>query len=510
MEARSKRIVKNTILLYIRTFITMIVGIYTGRIMLEALGIDNYGIQNVVGGIVAFSSLLVGSMSSASSRYITYALGEGDSIKSQNTFITVANVQILLAIIVVLLLEIFGVYFLNNVANIPDGRMYAANWVLQFSILSTFISISNVPFSASIIAHERMGVYAYMSIFDACSKLIICYAIMTYQGDRLILYSFLFTVTGIIVSIFYIFYCSKKFQEVTYRLYLNISLVKEIASFSGWNFLHYFSWIMSTQGVNFLINIFFGVSFNAARGIANTVGGAVKSFVYNFMAAFNPQITKSYANKDFDYAFSLVNKGTKYSWYMMYVFVVPVCMESKTILSIWLVEVPPMAHIFLIFTMFESIALLSGESLYKLILADGRVKTYSIAVSLYQVLIFPLTWLAYKMGLPVWSSYPIFIFVFFTINIIRLIILYNNISYNWIQFVNEVLKPCFKVSIISFIPPIILSLFLHDGVSRLVIMIPFCIASVMFTIYVFGLSSVERVFFKERLSKHLKNKIFKD
>ncbi|MDE6235971.1 MAG: hypothetical protein K2M56_09505 [Muribaculaceae bacterium] len=501
MESRSKRIAKNTLLLYIRTFVTLLIGVYTGRVMLESLGIENYGIQNVVGGIVAFSSLMVGSMSSASSRYITYSLGEGDLRKTQNTFITVTNVQLLLATIVAVLLEIFGVYFLNHVANIPANRMYAANWVLQFSIISTFVTIANVPFSSDIIAHEKMGIYAYLSMFDAVAKLSICYIILYYKGDRLILYSLLYTISGLITAIIYLLYCRKNFAEVCYRFYIDKSLFKEITKFSGWNFLHYFSWIMSTQGVNFLINIFFGVNFNAARGVANTVGGAVKGFVYNFTTAFNPQITKSYANKEYDYTFSLVNKGTKYSWYLMYLFVVPVCIEANTILKLWLVEVPPMANIFLIFTMFESIALLSGESLYKLILSDGRVKRYSIAVAIYQSLIFPLSWVAYKLHMPVWSSYPIFIFVFLTINIIRLRELHRLMGYQWKIFVDDVVWPCLRVSVISFIIPLICVGYIHaEGFKHLLIMTPICLGSVILTIYIFGLDRNERRIIKSKVT----------
>ncbi|MDE6273186.1 MAG: hypothetical protein K2M31_09305 [Muribaculaceae bacterium] len=495
METRSKLIAKNTLLLYVRTAVTLVIGIYTGRVILEALGIENYGIQNVVGGIVAFSSLMVGSMSSASSRYITYSLGERNSDKARNTFITVTNVQLLLGILVAILLEIFGSWFLNTVANIPAHRMYAANWVLQFSIIGTFVSISSVPFSSSIIAHEKMGIYAYMSMFDAVAKLSICYIILYFNGDRLILYSFLYALTGAISAIIYIIYCRKKFDEIGYRLHIDKLLFKEITKFSGWNFLHYFSWILSTQGVNMLINVFFGVSYNAARGVANTVGGAVKGFVYNFTTAFNPQITKSYANKEYDYTFSLVNNGTKYSWYLMYLFVVPVCIESKTLLKLWLTEVPPMASIFLIFTMFESIALLSGESLYKLILADGRVKRYSIAVAIYQGLIFPLSWIAYKLGLPVWSSYPIFIFVFLTINIIRLIELHRLMGYRWKVFLEDVVRPCLLVSVISFIIPIIAVRYIHaTGFIHLLIMTPIALISTLMTIYIFGLSKKERKF----------------
>ena len=485
----------------------MIIGIYTGRVMLEALGIDNYGIQNVVGGIVAFSSLIVGSMSTASGRFFTFALGEGDLTKLKNVFVTSLHVHIILAVIVVLLLEICGVYFLNNIANIPVGRTHAANYVLQFSIFSTFISIACVPFTSAIIAHEEMGIYAYMSIFDAVAKLAICYLIMAFSGDRLILYSLMYMCVSIIYSMTYVIYCWRKFKEVCYRFQIDKNLVKEITKFSGWNLLHYLSWILSTQGVNFLINIYFGVAFNAARGIANTVGSCIKSFVYNFTTAFTPQITKSFANREFEYTYKLVNNGTKYSWFMMYLFIVPVCMEANTILKLWLVEVPPMAPLFLIFTMFESIALLSGDSLYKLILADGRVKTYSIAITIYQGIIFPLSWLVYKLGAPVWASYPIFIFVFLTINIIRLIILHRHLSYRWKSFVREVVWPCSQVSVISFLIPIALSVYLDAGLQRFFIMIPVSIVSVILSVYFFGLTSNERVVMRNKTVNFVRHKL---
>ncbi len=485
-------------MLYIRTFITMIVGLYTGRVMLEALGIDNYGIQNVVGGIVAFSSLIVGTTAAASSRYITYALGEGDMNKMRNVFTTVANVQILMGVAAVVFLEIGGVWFLNSFANIPDGRMYAANWVLQCSILTTFVGLASTPYSACIIAHERMSIYAWMSIVDAIIKLAICYIVMWYDRDRLILYVTLLAFAQIAMTLFYAIYSRCNFEEVRYRFNVDRVLLKEMASYSGWNLFGNTAWILNTQGINMLINVFFGVVFNAARGVATTVNSCVQSFVGNFTTAFTPQITKSYAAGDYAYCYSLVNRSSKITWFLMYIFIVPVCVESKMLLSLWLVEVPPMASVFLCFTMFESLSIASSQNLFRIIQANGNVKRYTVEVSLYGFVVFPLTWLAYRLGAPVWSSYPIFIFIYFTLVVFRFMALKRLTTYDWHSFVREVFVPCIKVSVISFIIPLTIAYFWTDSLLRFFVLVPLSVINVALTIYAFGLTRTERSFVREK------------
>lgn len=499
MEERNKRIAKNTMMLYIRTFITMIVGLYTGRVMLEALGIDNYGIQNVVGGIVAFSSLIVGTTAAASSRYITYALGEGNLNKMRNVFTTVANVQIAMGFTAVVFLEIGGVWFLNCYANIPEVKMVAANWVLQCSILTTFIGLVSTPYNACIIAHERMSIYAWMSIIDAVIKLAICYIIMAYNKDRLILYSTLLAIVQIVMTIFYAIYSRLNFEEVRYQFKIDKALLKEMASYSGWNLFGNTVWILNTQGINMLINVFFGVAYNAARGVATTVNGCVQGFVNNFTTAFTPQITKSYAAGDYSYCYRLVNQSSKITWFLMYVFIVPVCIESKTLLSLWLVKVPPMADVFLCFTMFESLAVSSSQNLFRLIQANGNVKRYTVEVSLYGFMVFPLTWIAYRLGAPVWSSYPIFIFIYFTLVVFRFKALERLTTYNWNSFVNEVFVPCIKVSIISFIIPLGITYYWAPSILRFFVMVPISVLNVALTIYIFGLSIEEKIFVKKKL-----------
>lgn len=507
MNENNKRIAKNTLLLYLRTFFTMAVGIYTSRVMLVALGINNYGIMNVVGGIVNFSALITGVMSGAISRYINYYLGISDLTKLRVVFSTSLKVQILLSIFVALLLEIGGLWFINSIANIPADRLYAANWVLQCSIVTMIISIINTPFNATIIAHENMSIYAYISIVDVVLKLGICYGVMYYGGDRLILYSLLLVLCSLLTSAFYILYSYKYFEEVRFNKDFDKSLLKEIASFSSWNLLNNTASIFSVQGINLLINVFFGVSFNAARGIANTVNGCVQAFVSNFTISFNPMITKSYAIGDYSYCYLLVNRASKFTWLMMLVFIIPITVEADTILELWLVDVPPLSSLFLILTLFETLVVQTGNTLYKLIQANGNIKRYSVEAALWAGLTFPLTWLSYKLGLPVWISSVIYIIIFFSLNLIRLRNLKKLTSYDIFSFVKQVLCPCFLVTILSYIFPILMVLFIPSSIWRFLLVVPVSIFSTVFFSYMIGLSFSEKAFCKKSLEEFVK-KIF--
>lgn len=498
----NKRIAKNTIALYFRTFITMIVGLYTGRVMLQALGVENYGINAVVGGIVGMSSLITSTMSAAISRYITFAIGRGDKGRLKTMFSTSINAQILMALLVAVVLEIAGVWFLNSGANIPEGRMEAANWVLQCSIVALMISLISSPFNALIIAHERMTVYAYMSIVEVTLKLAICFAIMAYGGDRLILFALLQVAVALGMRMFYGWYCSHHFAEAHYNpRVLDKSLLKELTLFSGWNLMNNGAYVFATQGVNMLVNVFFGVVFNASRSIAMTINTAVQGFVGNFTMAFSPQITKLYAAGEKADAVQLANRGTKFTWLMMYVFIVPVCMEAETLLRLWLGEVPPLAPLFLRFAMFESLAVASGQNLFKLIQADGHVKHYTMHAAVTAGLIFPLAWLSFRLGAPVWTAYLIFIIDFLVLNLVRFYDIKRLMTFSVRQFLKEVASPCVIVSVTSFIVPFIVAYWMDQSVLRFFVN---SAASVLWTCLccvLFGLTKGERVFFMEKAKR---------
>lgn len=503
-QANNKRIAKNTLALYFRTFITMMVGLYTGRVMLQALGIDNYGINSVVGGIVAMSSLITGTMSQAISRYLTVALGKGDKEKLKTMFSTSVNAQIVMSVIAVVALEIVGVWFLNTEAKIPDGRMDAAHWVLQCSIVSLVIGLISSPYNAIIVAHERMNIYAYTSIVESFLRLVICFVIMAYGGDRLILLAILQVAVGFGMRIFYGWYCGRNFEEATYNhKVFDKGLMKEITVFSGWNMFGNTTWILNTQGVNMLINVFFGVAFNAAQGVANTINNCIDSFVTNFTTAFNPQITKMFASGDYDSCYRLVNRGSRFTWMLMMLFIVPVFIEADTLLSLWLVEAPEMASVFLRFALFNSLALKFSQPLFTLIHAHGNIKRYTIEASIGGCAIFPLTWVMYKCGYPVWSTYPIAIFVRFSITAIRLNHLRRNTSYQWKSFIKETIFPCFIIIVFSFSLPLTISYYWESSVLRFFVLVPISVIWTGAICYVIGLTKGEKKMILEQVKKRI-------
>lgn len=495
ISQNNKRIARNTIALYFRTFITMIVGLYTGRVMLQALGIENYGINAVVGGIVAMSSLITSTMSDAISRYITFTIGTGNKEQAKKMFSTAINAQIVMAMIAAVILEIIGLWFLNTQATIPEGRLFAANWVFQCGIIVLIISLISSPFTATIISHERMSIYAYISIVDAFFKLAICFTIMAYGGERLILFAVLQMLVVIIMQSFYGWFCYKHFEEASYSFKIfDKNLLKELTAFSGWNLINNSAAVFATQGVSMLINVFFGVTYNAARGIAITVNNAVQGFVASFSIAFTPQITKLYAAGEKERAVYLGNQGTRFTWLMMYIFIVPVCVEADTLLKIWLGNVPEMAALFLRFAMFESLSVASGKNLYRLIQADGHVRKYTIHAAITAGLIFPLAWLAYNWGAPVWTSYFIFIIDFFILNIVRFYDLKRLMAFSIRQHLSECVIPCVIVSVISFIVPLIVVHLMERNFIRFIINVPISIFWTGVCCITFGLTQSERLF----------------
>lgn len=492
-SASNKRIAKNTMALYLRTFITMIVGLYTSRIMLQALGVDDYGINNVVGGIVAMSSLLTGAISSSITRFITYALGEGNKDRMKIVFSTSVNVMIALSIISVIALEIVGVWFLAAKADIPVGRMMAAHCVLQCSIVTLVFNLISQPYNATIIAHEHMSIYAYMSIVDVTLKLAVCFAIEAFEGDRLILFAMLNTGIALSMCLFYSWYCSRHFYEskYNYRLF-DKSFFKEMSQFTGWYLVGNAVWVFNTQGLNMLINVFFGVALNAARGVAVSVTSAITTFVNNFTIAFVPQITKSYASKDMDRVLFLVFQGTKFTWFLIFIFIVPVFWEADTLLKLWLGDPPAYASLFLRFALFESWSIIISFALHNVILASGQLKRVQLRIAIYTAFIFPVTWLCYSLGAPVWASYVVFILLNTTAKGFTLSELKRIVDFPVIRFMNECVLRCVFVTSIAFLVPGICVYLIPQSTVRFFIVVPVAIFWTLLCEFILGLSKNER------------------
>ena len=491
-SANNKRIAQNTLLLYVRQLFTMAVSLYTSRIILSTLGIVDFGVYNVVAGVVSMFSLFTGSLSAAISRYLTYNLGKGDYNMLSAVFSTSLNIMFGMSLVVIIVAELLGVWFLNTYLNIPAERLHAANWVFWFSIVTFVIGIINVPYNAAIIAHEKMSVFAYISILEVTLKLLIVYLLYISPIDKLITYSFLLASVSLIIRFVYSLYCSRHFSECHYRFVYNKGLLKELSCFAGWNFFGSGAYLFNTQGVNIITNLFFGVTINAARGVTNQVSGIIRQFVTNFTISINPQITKSYAKGDLSYMFSLVCRSSKFCYLLMLFFAVPFMYEAESILEVWLNNYPTEAPLFIRVSLMGIMVDLLGNSPAIATWATGNIKRYYIYVSLVGCLVFPLSWLAFLLGLPSYTPYIIFIIVYIGVLFTKLYILNGLIGFSISKYVREVLFVVLLTTIVACILPTLFKVFLPKGLLYSFLEIVVCLLSSIIAIFSIGLSTSER------------------
>lgn len=488
----NKRIAKNTLLLYIRTLFIMLVTLYTSRVVLNTLGVTDYGVYNVVGGVVAMFSVISSSLSSSISRFITFELGHGDFDRLKRIFTTSVNIQIGISFVILVMAEIFGVWFLNTKMNIPAERMNAANWVLQCSLISFVINLISVPYNACIIAHERMSAFAYISILEAVLKLAVVYMLLISPYDKLITYAVLLVIVSLLIRLTYGQYCKRHFEESSYSFIYDRPLMKEMTGFASWSFFGNGAYMLNVQGVDMLINIFFGVTFNAARGVANQVQNAVMQFVNNFTVSINPQITKSYAAGEMEYLYRLVCRGARFSYFLLLVFVVPIVCEADYILHLWLELVPEYAPVFLRLGLFGTLMTLLGNSMLTAISATGNIRRYQIWITTVGCLVFPLTWIAFEFGAPPQTTYIIYIVIYFLLNFVRLYISKGLLKFPVRLYLTDVILRVITVSAVSFILPLLVIYNLNEGFLRLCVT---CIVSVVSTasvIFILGLEKTER------------------
>lgn len=394
----NKRIAKNAIALYFRSIVTMLIGLYTSRVILQALGVEDYGIYNVVGGFVTLFSIISKSLSGSVSRFLTFELGRRETEKLRRVFSTSIFVLMGLSALVVLATETFGLWYLFNKMVIPSNRMDAAFWVFHISVFTFVISLINVPYQASVISHERMHVYAYLSIFDAICKLLICYLVMYAPIDKLVYFALLFCLVGIFNQCFYVWYCKHHFEESHFKMLFDKTLFKEMFSFAGWNFIGSSSAVLRNQGASLLLNAFGGPVVNAANGIATTITSVVSSFVNNFTQAFTPQITKRYAAGEYESLMNLLINGSKYSFYLLFLLSLPVILNAHYIFTIWLGVVPEFTVSFcrwiFIYLLVDSISrpIITAKN------ATGRIRNYQIVVGGILLLMLPISYVCLKLG----------------------------------------------------------------------------------------------------------------
>lgn len=464
----TKRIAKNTLMLYGRMLFSMVVSLYTSRVVLNTLGVEDYGIYNVVGGFVAMFSLISSSLSSSVSRFLTFELGKGDMERLKSVFSTSLIIHIGLALIVLIAAETIGIWFVNHKMVIPPDRLYAANWVFQASIVSFCFGLLSTPYNASIVSHEHMGTFAYIGILDTCLRLAIVLFIAhsPWQFDRLIVYSLLLVVISISLRFVYWLYCRKHFEECRIRFIWDKQYVREMGTFAGWNFIGCTAALLKDQGVNILLNLTFGPIVNAARGIANTVSGAVGGFASNFMAAINPQITKSFAMNDKRYCFSLVERGSRFSFYIMFLFALPLCLEADFVLTLWLKQYPEHTINFVKLVFIYSLSDVLSNTLITLQLATGKIRSYQLAVGGTLLLNFPLSYLALKLGFPPESTMIVAIFISVCCMVLRLLFLRKMAGLSMRSFLKNVYLNVICVAILSCIIPLAIHHFMNYGWVR--------------------------------------------
>lgn len=502
----NRKIAKNTLLLYFRMLLTMAVSLYTSRIILNTLGVEDFGIYNVVGGVVAMFSIISGSLSAAISRFITYELGREGYDRLKVIFSSAVTIQVILAFLICILAEVGGVWFLNTQMNIPVERVVAANWVLQCSIFTFVINLISIPYNAAIIAHERMKAFAYVSILEVVLKLLVAFALYIVIFDKLKVYAVLLLIVALIIRFVYAYYCKRHFKECTYRFIYDKEVLREMAGFAGWNLIGSSAGVLKDQGVNIVINLFCGTTVNAARGIAVQVNNATQSFVRNFMTALNPQITKSYASSDSEYLMKLLYKGSRLSFYMLLLLSLPIIIETDCILSVWLKVVPEhtvnFVRLILVLAMCESISL----PLITVMLATGKIRNYSIIVGGLNMMNFPFSYLLLYWGFEPESTILLAIVISQGCFIIRIVMLRKKTGLSARNFIREVYMNIIIVSVLSCIFPMLIYNVVGDRVLRIVLVVVGSFISTSTVIYYVGCTSNERAFVKSKIRKLFKKK----
>lgn len=445
----TKRIINNTVVLTLRMFVTMGISIYSSRIILQALGVVDYGIYNVIGGVISMFSFLNTSMIASTQRFLNYSIGKGEYKDVKKILNTSINLHIILSVIVLFVSEIIGIYLINHSLTIPSNRLFAANIIFQFAVISTIINIMSIPYKALIIAHEKMNIYAYEAIFNSFATLLISFAILYYGGDKLILYSSLLMIIGLLIRVFDGWYCAHRFS-FHYKFFIDRTIITELISFSGWSTLVTLAHFLYTQCTIILLNIFFGPAINSAQSLANQINLSLMTFGSNFIIAVKPQIIKSYAKQDFQYLRQLVLSSLKVSCIIMGIVVSPFLLKADYILKLWLHDVPEYTKEFLVLVLILSVIISFSDPITTTIQATGKIKNYQISESLFLISILPCTFILYKLGYQPYSTYWIRIMIFLILLCVRLYFLKPVLNINiHTLFFGVIVKTSFCV-ILSF------------------------------------------------------------
>lgn len=495
----NKRIAKNTIVLYGRMLVLMFIGLFTSRIVLNALGVEDYGINNVVGGFLGLFAIVTQSMSSTISRYVTFELGRNNAYDANKVFCTSVNIQVLYALIIVLLAETLGLWFLNTKLVIPETRLFAANVVYQLAVVSMVINLISVPYDACIVAHERMSAFAYITLYDAVAKLVIAYLLYLHIMDNLIFMALLNTGVAWSQRVIYLKYCKKNFLECKYHFIFDKGLLKRMFGFAGWNLIGSSSAVLRDQGGTVLLNMFFGPTVNAAQGIAAQINGKVMAFAGSFMTAMNPQITKSYASGDMDYLYKLIYKGSRFSFCLMLFFALPVWLNTHFVLKVWLGVVPDhtiwFARFMMCFVMLEALS----NTIVIAVKATEKIKKYQIVVGGLQMLNLPLTYLIFKLGCPPESQLIMAVFIGHITLAARLMITKKLLGLSPGLFFRKVYINVLSVTVVAMTIPFLVINSMNEGWICLIVSTLLSLICVPLSAYFVGCDMNEKSMIRGKL-----------
>lgn len=502
----NQRIAKNTVMLYGRMIIMLGITLYTSRVVLQTLGVTDYGIYNVVGGVVALLGFVSNSMSVSVQRFLSYDIGKHDLRSLNRTFNTSVVVHILIALLILLLGETVGLYFVSHYMNFPPERYNAAVCVFHFSLLACVFKILQVPYNALIISLERMEVFAYLSIVEALFSLGVVYLLLIGTSDRLILYAVLLSAVSLLVYLLYGLYCKIKIKEIEYRLLFDRQCFSRLLSFASWSALGEMAWAGTLQGVNIVLNMFFGPAVNAARGISYQVLNAVNRFVQSFQMAVNPQIIKQYAVGDIASMQRLVFRSTRLSFYLLLLLILPLLLRTEYVMQLWLGEVPD--HL----VAFSRLALINAgldvfSNLYATVAkAYGKIRNYQLIVSFVLFLNLPLSYMLLKFGCPPEATYWVYSFVAVSLLFVRLFLIRNMVGLNITSYFREVLLPVFVVVVFSLPIPLLVNRYVAVTFVGLLQMICLTSISVLGVVFYVGITSSERLFFKNKIKSLINRK----
>jgi O-antigen/teichoic acid export membrane protein len=507
MQANNKRIAKNTLMLYFRQMITMLVNLYSVRVILNTLGVEDYGIYIVIAGVTTMFAFLNGTMSNATQRFFSYALGKGNTEYYNKIFCMSLNIYLIVVLISIVLLETIGLWFVNTKLVIPVTRIEAAAFLYQFVILSFVLNIFTTTYISIILSQERMAIFAVMSVFDAILKLVIIFCLGWFSFDKLKLYAVLLFGVSVIHLLLYIVMCNKQFkQECRYNFVWDTKLFKEITGYSGWTILGTIAIIVRTHGVNILLNLFYGPLVNAARGIAYQVNNAIVAFSQNFSIAMKPQMIKLYAENNNQQLLSLVFQGTKIIYYLMFLLTLPVFLEAPYILNLWLKETPDFTVLFVRLILIEALIDSLRYPLQNIAFATGKIRAFQIMVSGTLILVLPVSYLFLKLGFSPQTPMIIGIIISIIALFWRLVIINRLIDFPVKRYCKLILTQILILSVLAMIIPITLKLLLQPGFIRFIVICSISVVVWIAIIYFGGLNKAEKNMIKKKATQIFRHK----